>query len=793
MIGIALRQRLRRPAAGIAIIVLTVSGVTVNAALLRTIWQAIGAPLPFRNADTISIARETFQGKALGLSYRSVERWRNSQTALGVAAFSPAQAVAVESTNGSVQLWITPVDSQYFACLGVNTLTGSLSWSGHEKQIVLSEDTWRTYFSASPDIVHRTIRLNGASYQVIGVAGGRDAYPALGWHDGWIPMAEADRAKAMESRTRRLGGIIRRPAGVSEQQAARQLESLQRALAEEHPDTHQGYGAALERLEEALFGRYRAALRVLTLAAFAVAWIALANCVGLLAAEAIEQARDMGIREALGASRGHLFLSRCADALVLGVPAALLTFPACSAVMAWVRSLAPVDLPRVRELGMPGPVAALAAVAAFALTFAVQLAAFYWTPARGAASLQSRGTKGNPRAGRLERLTLGVQAGFTVILLAAAATMGYTVLALGAVHPGFEPRGLFAFRISLPAQRYNDYGSKASTYRRVIEELAAIPGVRAAGGAGSLPLSGALGSWMVFPEGSPLPPVGQESFVLTRYIGPGYLASMGIPLLEGRHFTEAEYWQRSRVALVNQAMARQFWPGESAVGKRFKLRRDGEWLQVAGVIADTRQRSLREAPEAELLQPYSIYREFPTLGANITFTVSMQGTSRLVESTVREAVRAVDPSLAPQALQTGNDLLLGHAATERLLAQLLGGYLLLALLVTTTGISASVRGALARRWREFGVRAAVGASRAQLAATYTRSVAWLVLPGVAGGMIGGVWCTLALERFTYALPAPGFAFVVLSAAALLVAAVVCGLPGYIRIRNLVPLEVLREE
>jgi predicted permease len=793
MIRIALRQRLRRPAAGIAIIVLTVSGVAVNAALLRTVWQAIGAPLPFRNADTISIARETFQGNSLGISYRSLDWWRSSQTTLAVAAFAPAQAVAVESTGGTVQLWVTPVDSLYFACLGVSSLSGSLFWSGDEKQIVLSEDTWRTYFSASPDLVHRTIEVNGESYRVTGVAAGRDAYPVLGWHDGWIPMPEADRAKALESRTRRMGGIIRRPAGISEQQAAKQLESLQRSLAEQHPDTHQGYGAALEPIHAAVFGRYRPALVVLTLAAFAVVWIAVANCVGLLAAEAIDQARDVGIREALGASRAHLFWNRCADALVLAVPAALLSFPACSAVMAWVHSLAPEDLPRVAALGMPAAVAAMAAGAAFVLTFAVQLAAFYWTPAKSTASLQTRGSKGNPRAGRLERVTLGVQAAFTVILLAAAATMGYTVLALRAVHPGFEPRGLFAFRISLPAQRYNDYASKAAIYRRMIEELAAIPGVRSAGGAGSLPLSGALGSWMVFPADRPLPPPGQESFVLTRYVGPGYLESMGIPLLQGRHFTETEYWQRSRVALVNQAFARQFWPGEPAVGKRLKLRRDGEWLEVAGVIADTRQRSLRDAPEPELLQPYSIYREFPTLGANITFTVSMQGTGRLLETTVRETVRTVDPSLAPQALQTGDDLLLGHASAERLLAQLLGGYLLLALLVTLTGISASVRAALARRWREFGVRAAVGASCAQLAATYTRSVAWLVLPGIAAGMIGGAWSTLALERFTFALPAPGFAFVILSAAVLLIAAVVCGLPGYFRIRNLVPLEVLREE
>ncbi len=768
-------------------------GVSVNAALLRTIWQAVGAPLPFGSPDTISLARETFQGKKLSVSYRSMERWRRAQTALEVAAFAPAQAVSLESPSGPVQLWVTPVDSQYFPCLGVRTLAGSLSWTGHEKQIVLSEDTWRRYFSAGFDIINRMIPVNGDSYQVIGVAAGRNSYPVVGWHDGWIPMPEADRAKALESRRRVLGGIVRRPQGVSASEAASQLGALQRALEAEYPDTHQGYGVVLEPLETALFGRYRPALLVLSLGAMAVAWIALANGMGLLSVEAMEQARETGIREALGASRGQLLRNRCVEALVLAVPAALLSFPASSWAMAWVRSIAPADLPRVATLEMPAPVAALAAGAALLLTFGLALAAFYATTGKATRLLQTRGSRNTPRSGRLERLTLGVQAALTIILLAAAGAMGCTVMALEAVHPGFEPRGLYAFRITLPAQRYNNYESKASVYRRLLEELAAIPGVRAAGGAGALPLSGALGSWMVFPENRPLPPVGQETFVLTRYIGPGYLESMGIPLVAGRQFTEAEYWQRSRVALVNQAMARQFWPGEPAIGKRFKLRRDGEWLQVAGVIADTRQRSLREAPEPELLQPYSVYREFPTLGSNITFTLSMQGAARLEDTTLRELVRAVDPSLAPQTLETGHDLLQGHAAAERLLAQLLGGYLVLALVVTATGISASVRAALARRWREYGIRAAVGASYAQLAATYTRSAAWLVLPGAGVGLIGGLWCTLALERFTFALPAPGFVFAVLAAAALLVAAVVCGLPGYLRIRNLVPLEVLREE
>jgi ABC-type antimicrobial peptide transport system permease subunit len=156
-------------------------------------------------------------------------------------------------------------------------------------------------------------------------------------------------------------------------------------------------------------------------------------------------------------------------------------------------------------------------------------------------------------------------------------------------------------------------------------------------------------------------------------------------------------------------------------------------------------------------------------------------------------LRTVDPSLAPQSLQSGDEFLQSHTATEKLLAHLLGGYLALALLVTVTGISTSLQSAAARRWREFGIRAALGASVGQLTLSFTRSLASLILPGTAAGLLGGFWCVLVLERYTFGLPAPAFVFVILSAAVLLSAAAVCGLPAYWRIRNLVPMEVLREE
>jgi putative ABC transport system permease protein len=719
---------------------------------------------------------------------RSWEAWKPVVGAGSLALFSGAATMHLEAGTDTGDLLICSVSASYLPTVQATAIFGALfSDSQDAAELVLAEPAWRRYPSLQRG-VGAVVRVNGTAHRFAGVAAASAQFPEAGWCEGWTLLPDSLRRDERESRARRYRALVRT---ADPQRTIAGLQAAQQALAAQFPETHTGYSVAPEPLREALLGRYRMATYLLAAAALAVALIAFTNCASLLLVRAVAEARESSLREALGATPWQLWREHLQDAALLALPAMPLSLAACAAVSGFLRAVAPFELGPSEALVLSPWVALLAATAGAGVCFLLILIAAWLAPRRQ--SLGSRGMAGSILLARAERIAVAWQTALAVFLVAASGLLLTTVQRLRAVDPGFQQEHRYNFHVVLPPARYGAFETKAAFYRRMLEELASWPGALSVGGAGALPLSGSLGSWMVFPEGQPLAPPGQEEFVFTRYIGPGYLPAMGISLLEGRSFTEREYWRESTAVLVNRAMARRFWPSQPAVGQRLKLRRDGPWLEVVGVVADARQRSLRESAGPELLQPYSIYRDFPKLGAHITFLIAMTAGQRPTTAQLRAALDRVDPSLAATELEPLETLVRLHSRREEVVAWLVTGYMLLALFVAATGIAAAVRGGVARRWKEFAVRCAIGAAPAKLGADLGWQLALLLAPGLLIGLVGGLASARALDSLLFGLPAhPGW-YAMAAVALLAMVAGCCALPSFLQLMNLKPSEVLRDE
>jgi putative ABC transport system permease protein len=699
--------------------------------------------------------------------------------------------------QGDAQLLASlAVNGDYFRVLGAQAVRGRLpgpddARPGASPVAVLSHAAWQRRFASDPNVLGRNVLLDGVGTTVVGVLPKGFAVPGWEFAELWTAATPPEEARGRGQRSFKV--VARLRPGVTLAQARAEMQAISDRLARAFPDTNTGRSANVVAMHEDLFDRdFRLTSFLVFGAVGLVLLIGCANVANLLMARAATRDTELALRAALGASRVRLLRQLLTETGLLSLAGAALGLLGARWGVELMVRLLPADLPRVGEIRLDLRVAMFALgaslIAALVSGLWPAIQATRQAPSEPLREGSARTTRSRRRA---HSVLVASEVALAVVLLAAAGLLVRTLGNLRHVDPGFETaRGLTA-RLTLPAARYPE-SALAPFFDRLRERLEAIPGVARAGAVNYLPLAG-TNSWLLVSfEGRPLPPPGQEPRVGYVVAGAHYFEALGVDLRAGRALQESDVAGAPPVAMVNETLARRYFPGESAVGKRLRRGRedrpDRPWLEIVGVVRDVRHEDIREAPRAELYLPIG---QRPERGMDIVVRGASAGAVSLAD--VQKALADLDPSLALARPRPLRNVLENQTSSASAFASLLGAFAAAALALAVIGLYGVVALSVGQTKREIGIRLALGAPR--------RSVVGLVLrrwlPVAAAGLVAGLSGALGLGRLVqsvlFGVAGNDMANLAsVSALLLAVTVIAAGLPA-LRASRVDPAAVLRVE
>ncbi len=679
-------------------------------------------------------------------------------------------------TGEPERLFGARVSPNLFKVLGVTpalgrTFTEEEDEIGRDTVAVLSDGLWRRRFGADRSIVGKTINLSGFPHTVVGVMGPDFQYPGREFQI-WTPLIVDPRILSRRSPGYDWLAVARLKRGVNLSQAQAEMDGIAKRLANAYPTTNPQTGVLVEPLLESTVGAARPALYAVFGAVTCMVVIACLNLAGLLGARMASRSREFAVRLALGASRGRLALQAVAEvAPVLLVGGVLGVAAAAWGVAAFV-PLAPTTLPRVESIGVNGPVLAFSIVmlVATGLVAALLPAMQAWrSELTNATREDSRSSFGSPRQSRTRNMLVVAQMAILVPLLVGAGLLVRSFAAVVNVDPGFRAEHVLSLHLAIPRSKYPKDDQVAGFVGQVVDRVASLPGVRSAGMVNRLPLAfGAQINELEFETvGQPSPAGGSlhEGFD-TRTVTPDYFQTLGIQLIEGRPFTDHDTQVipvpgmsgvfMPSTGIVDDRIARRFWPGESPIGKRFRFALQGmPWIEIVGVAGHIRHDGL----DVDLRpQVYFNYLQRPQ--DRMALVVRTDQDPRALISATLEAIRSVDAEQPVYDVRTMEDVVERSTAQRWLNMMMVTVFAAIALLLASVGVYGVVAYGVNERRREFGIRLALGAERGAVA----RLVVWqgtvLAILGSAIGFVAAAFMSKAIESLLYGIRAsdpPSFA------------------------------------
>jgi putative ABC transport system permease protein len=731
----------RAPAVSAAVVLTLALGIAANVAVFSVAWPVLGARLPFPDEGRLAYVLLSIDRNGRHASnpispgdYFDLLNAQSFESLAGFNLFAAERNLAAGGDPQRVQ--VGSVTEEFFDVLGIPTLVGrgldARDFAPGIRSLVLSERAWRRYFGANPNVVGTSVRMDAASWTVVGVV---PAAAGIGTIDvdAWTTQP-LDRASARATRSYFLAMVGRLHDGVSLAQANDELARLMRGAAERYPASNRmPSGAPLlaraESFRERLTGPVRPVFVLLIGGAALVLVLAAINLAGLQAARNLARRRELAVREALGATRLRLIRQMTIESLVLSVFGGAVGLGAAAATLAGLSQVAPAVAwyevsPRLTPAVMFYTVA-LTAITGLAIGLAPAAVA---SAARQDGLLQVRGGTDSRRAARLRPVLIGLQVAMTVVLLIAAALTGFSLARVLGVDPGFElEQGIIA-----DVRPQGSTSQQIAFFDRLVERAEALPGVERACAINNVPLDNDGGGMTFVAEGQT---DAQRRGALPMGITEGCFDVLRIPLLGGRSFQRRE---TESVAIVSESMARALWPdGTDPVGSRIHMGLlAGPLFRVVGVASDIRAASLDSAETRQVWMSAS--RGWPMPQRIIVRTrTAPEALARPLRSLLQE----MDPDLALANVRTMRDIVGEATASRRFVLVLLGAFAAIALALCAVGIYGVITYQIGQRTREIGIRVALGASRWHV----VRSVARDALVGVAAGIGAGAAGALALS------------------------------------------------
>jgi putative ABC transport system permease protein len=749
-------RQLRKTPAFAAIVILTLAlGIGANTAIFSVVNAVLLRALPYRDPGRL-VAIWHFYPSLNGMQapvsapgYRDYRDKTHSFAALGVERQFGAN---LTGPGDPERLPGVKVSGDLFRALGVAPLVGRAigrddDQPGHDHVVVLSYGLWTRLFAGNTDAVGKRIELNGESYQVIGVmpSGFHDFYQPL--TDFFIPLALPPAAYGSSYGNEYLNSIARLKDGVTFAQAQAEMHAFAENVKATHPNSFgpkSTWTLQLQSLQDRATGGMRATLLVLLGAVGFVLLIACANVANLLLARAAVRMKEVAIRSALGADRAMLVRQLLTESLLLAVAGGVLGL----ALARWsVKAFVALDpkLPRGSEISVDGRVMAFTLVVAVVTGLVFGLVPAMQTSRTNLQeTLRDGGRNGaaDMAGRRLRRGLVVAEVALALTLLVGAGLLIKSVGRLESVDPGFDPRGVLVFNLSLPQARYGSDTAQALAIDQILSKLAALPGVHAAGVTSTIPFGGGWSTSSFEIEGLVVPPGQNGPWGDVRIASPGYFPAMRIPLLRGRLFTEQDRLTTPPVALIDEQFVKKYFAHSDPIGKRITFgagpgRKDSTWITIVGVVGHAAHEALDAEPRIQYYFPYDQVGQ-----AGMTVAMRTTGDPVALVPAARAAVRAVDKDLPLAAISTMEKLVDDSIGQRKLSMALLGVFSAIALLLASIGIYGVMSYSVAQRTRELGVRMALGAARGRVLGLVLGQGMTLA----AGGVVIGAVAALGLTR-----------------------------------------------
>lgn len=747
----AVRQMRAAPALTTMVVLLLGVGIGASSTVFSVVNAVMLRPLPFPEPERlIRIYETTGQLDGYSTSDQNFLDFRGQNRTfddLGVCAYQNRK-FSMATDGEPIRFEAVACTASLLRLLGVSPALGrtftaeEAQVGGDNRVLVLSEGLWKRGFASDPEVVGRSLALNGESWTVVGILPG--SFSFLGSWDAWIPYVVDPEFPRGDRRLEMFGRLA---PGVTVQQGRSDLGAIAARLGDLYPESNRDWGVRLVPFREEILGpRVRQASLVLALAVGLILLLACLNVSNLLIARATSRGREIGLRAALGASRLRLLRQLLTESVLLSTLGAGLGILLAYWAIPFLRVVSPEALPRLDESSWDGRM--------ILVSVAVSLAAGIlsgFAPALHAARPQlSEALREGHRASasgstRLRDALVVGEFALAMLLLIAAGLLVTSFHRLNAVDPGFDATNVLAARVILPENRYSESSSESARfYRNVVEKLDAIPGVEKAAAVIVDPFRGPRTSNFIAPEGVR----DKRDFtpIQWRSVTPAYFEVMRIPLLLGSSFEEnPRSNSREREALVSASLAKRFWPDSDPIGKRFQwIRPGGILFRVIGVVGDVQDLALEEAP------PLMVYHGQHLFAVqHMTLMVRSRTDPTAIAPLIWKTVAEVDPAV-PAGSVVSLEQRLGEAvAGPRFSTELLGSFALVALAMACFGIYGVTSYSVARRTREIGIRMALGARSGSVVALVLRRGLILVALGTVAGSLAALGLTRYLRSLLY--------------------------------------------
>jgi putative ABC transport system permease protein len=742
----ALRQLIKAPSFTIVAIITLALGIGACTAIFSVVNVVLLRPLDYPQPDRIVVIRETQlpQFPEFAVSPPNYLDWEKQTKSYEYLAAYSGSRINLTGDGEPQQLVGIKATAHYFDVYGVKPVVGRMllpeeDAEGKNHVVVLSYGFWQRVYGGARDIVGRSIQLNGEPYQVVGVA--PRGFGVANKVDVWTPMAFTPKETANDHRGAHYVSVTGRlKPGVTFAQAKAELEVIAAQLAVQYPDAQKGWGIFMMSLQDYTVRDVKPVLYTLLGAVGCVLLIACANLGNLLLARATARHREISIRAALGAGRGRLIRQLLTESVVLavcgGVAGVILARWGLNALLA----LAPTSLPRITEIHLD-PWVLLFSLALSIVTGLLFGIAPAWLAARADVNeALKQGTRGSTEGGargRLRSALVVVEVTFALVLLAGAGLLARSFMQLTHVDPGFIPENATLLRVSLPQKKYAQDEQQTAFANALLERVKNLPRVQAVGITHSMPL---VSTYVLGFNIEGRPHVDPSDLPNTDYysVTPDYFRAMGIRLIRGRVFTPQDDAKAARVAIINETMARQFFPNEDPIGKRINITNGPDtWREIVGIVGDIKQYGVDKATSAQSYEPFA---QVPFNSLNVVVRTS--GSPAALLGALRPAVYAVDKDQPIGAIRPLEEVMADNIARQRFAMTLLTIFSGVALIIAAVGIYGVMAYNVVQRTGEFGIRMALGAQQ--------RDVLQLVLTQggklIGLGLVIGLLATLAASR-----------------------------------------------
>jgi predicted permease len=796
-----IRSLLKQPTFTLISILTLALGIGANTAIFSVVNAVVLRPLPYHDSDRLAMLWTTKDTNLeQPFSFADYNDLKSQATSFSsVAAASPLWNFTLTGGGEPEPVQGMYVSASLFEMLKVAPERGR-AFTADEDRIggppvaIIGHALWERRFGGDPDVVGKPLSIGGVPATVVGVMPAQFQFldPAA---ELWVPLAQNQFASSARQ-VRLLSVVGRLNDGVETSAASTELSSIAGRLESEYPDSNSGVSARLVPLHDQVTGKVRPALLLLFGAVGLVLLIACANIVNLMLVRSAARKREIAVRAALGAGRLRLLRQLLTESITLsllgGAAGVVLGTWGVNALLA----LNPIPIPSYNRITVDLTVLGFTFIASVVTGVVFGLAPAWQTlrfDLHSALKEGGRGAVAEAGQRRLSSLLVIAEMAMAVVLLIGAGLLLRSFAHLLDVKPGFNTENLLTMQVGMPNAAYQQPEKRIAFIQQLEANLKAAPEVSSVGFVTRLPLMSALNNITTFLaiEGRQIPP-GERPEIDFRRASTGYFQAMGIPLRSGRLVTEQDVTNNTHSVVINEAMAKRFWPGEDPVGKRISTAvstgQQTVWQTIVGVVGNVRHLGLDIEPRPEI---YYHTNTVPPFGPVVVIRTTSD--PERVISIARAKVRELDRDVPISNVNTMEQLVAQSVAQRRFGMFLLGAFAMLALLLAAIGIYGVVSYSVTQRTQEIGVRMALGANSTDVLKMVLRSGMSLALIGVALGLAGAFGLTRLMTRLLFEVtPTDVTTFVFVSLGLIAVAFLACYLPAR-RAMKVDPLEALRYE